>query len=119
MNYSIKTNLLSIPGAFVTNIQGRTATKKCICIPVDDTSPLVLGQKGVYLNSVAIEVQNPKYNDTHCVKIDFPKEMRERMTDEELRSTPIIGNLRPIERKADQMQVNSMTPISPYDDCPF
>ncbi len=57
-NYSIKTDLLKLQGAFVTNIKGKTATKKCLCIPIEG-SGLFLGEKGCYLNMTAIEMQNP------------------------------------------------------------
>lgn len=29
-------NLRALNGAFITNIQGKTATKRCVCIPIDD-----------------------------------------------------------------------------------
>jgi hypothetical protein len=117
MNYSIKHDLLKLQGAFVTNIQGVTATKRCICIPIDE-SGLVLGQKGVYLNSIAIEMQDPKYTDTHCIKLDLPKEQREAMTEEQQRALPIIGGLHAIERKVESMAVTgTVTPN--YGDCPF
>lgn len=45
-NYSIKTDLLKLQGAFVTNIKGKTATKKCLCVPIDE-SGLFLGKQGV------------------------------------------------------------------------
>lgn len=56
-NFSIKTDLLKLKGAFVTNLKGKTATKRCLIIPVDDAG-LFIGEKGVYLNLTAIEMQN-------------------------------------------------------------
>ncbi len=97
-NYSIKTDLLKVKGAFVTNIKGKTATKRCLCIPIED-SGLYLGEKGCYLNLTAIEMQNPQYSDTHCVKVSFDKEVYERMTEEERAAQPIIGGLRELKRK--------------------
>lgn len=29
-------NLRGLNGAFITNIKGKTATKRCVCIPIDD-----------------------------------------------------------------------------------
>lgn len=29
-------NLRALNGAFITNIQGKTATKRCVCIPIED-----------------------------------------------------------------------------------
>lgn len=52
-NSSIKVNLLQLKGAFVTNLKGKTATKRCLVIPVDDAN-IYVGQKGCYLNMTAI-----------------------------------------------------------------
>lgn len=104
-NYSIKTDLLKIKGAFVTNIKGKSATKRCLCIPIDD-SGLFLGKQGCYLNMTAIEMQNPQFSDTHCIKVSFNKEVYEKMTEEEKKAQPIIGGLHQLERKQEQMPVN-------------
>ncbi len=47
-NYSIKANLLKIKGAFVTNLKGKTATRRCLVIDIDE-SGMFLGEKGCYL----------------------------------------------------------------------
>ena len=44
-NFSIKEDLLKLKGAFITNFKGRTETKRCLVIPVDD-SGLYVGEKG-------------------------------------------------------------------------
>jgi hypothetical protein len=111
-------DLLKLKGAFVTNIQGREKTKRCICIPLDD-SGLVVGQKGVYLNSVAIEMHNPKYEQTHLIKVDYPKEQREAMTDEERNEQPILGGLRPIQPKEPEGMEVTGNILAPPEDCPF
>lgn len=103
-NYSIKTDLLKIKGAFVTNIKGKTATKRCLCIPVDD-SGLFLGKQGCYLNMTAIEMQNPQFSDTHCIKVSYDKEVYEQMTEVDKKAQPIIGGLHQLERKTEQMSV--------------
>lgn len=116
-NYSIKTDLLKIKGAFVTNIKGKSATKRCLCIPIDD-SGLFLGKQGCYLNMTAIEMQNPQFSDTHCIKVSFDKEVYEKMTEEEKKTQPIIGGLHLLERKQEQMPVKGyMEPEE--DDLPF
>lgn len=116
-NYSIKTDLLKVKGAFVTNIKGKTATKRCLCIPIDD-SGLFLGKQGCYLNMTAIEMQNPQFSDTHCIKVSYDKEVYEKMTEEEKKAQPIIGGLHQLERKQEQMAVSGyMTPKD--EDLPF
>lgn len=121
-NFSIKTDLLKLTGAFVTNLKGKTATKRCLIIPVDD-SGLYLGEKGVYLNMTAIEMREPKYSETHCVKVSLGKERYEAMTEEERRAQPIIGGMRQLERQAAEMTVtgtiDGTQAIADDEDLPF
>jgi hypothetical protein len=118
-NFSIRHDLLQVKGAFVTNIKGKTETKRCLCIPIDEESGLILGEKGCYLNTVAIEMREQKYVDTHCIKVDFPKEVKEKMTEEELRATPIIGGLHAIVKTVKPMPVTTKSEVENADDLPF
>lgn len=97
-NYSIKVDLQKVQGAFVTNIKGKTATKRCLCIPIDE-SGLFLGKQGCYLNLTAIEMQNPQYSDTHCLKVSYDKDVYDRMTEEQKAAQPIVGGLHELKRK--------------------
>lgn len=56
--------------------------------------------------------QEPKYDDTHMVKGDVPKEVRELLTEEQLRALPILGNMRPLQRAQQQMAVNGTVQIA-------
>ena len=115
-NFGIKIDLLKLKGAFLKNIKGTTATKRCLIIPVDDCDGMFLGEKGCYLSMTAIEMQEPRYNDTHCIKPDIPKERREAMSDEEIRNIPIIGGMRTIERKQQTMTVTGTFTSNNFDD---
>lgn len=120
-NYSIKADLLKLTGAFVTNIKGKTATKRCLCIPIDE-SGMFLGEKGCYLNLTAIEMQNPQYSDTHCLKVSFDKDVYERMSEEEKQSQPIVGGLHELKKK--QQAAVDLSASNPYfaeteEDLPF
>lgn len=120
-NFSIKTDLLKLKGAFVTNLKGKTATKRCLIIPVDEAS-LYVGEKGVYLNMTAIEMREPKYSETHCVKQSLDRERYEAMTDEERAAQPIMGGMKQLERKATEMSVTGMVDGASMinnDDLPF
>lgn len=122
-NYSIKTDLLKVKGAFVTNLKGNTATKRCLVIPIDE-SGMYLGEKGVYLNLTAIEMREERYGDTHVLKQSLPKEVYQAMTDEERNAQPILGSLKPLEpAPAKQMQVtqttDAATAVGEPDDLPF
>ena len=104
------------------NLKGKTATKKCIIIPVEEHQGLYVGEKGCYLNLTAIEMREPKYRDTHCIKPNIPKDEREAMTEEEQRALPILGGLHAIE--AHQQEVGGQVDASSIidtseDDLPF
>ena len=105
-NYSIKTDLLKLQGAFVTNIKGKTATKQCLCIPIEG-SGLFLGKQGCYLNTTAIEMQNPRFEDTHCLKVSYDREVYERMTQEQKDAQPIIGGLHALVRRQAAVDLNA------------
>ena len=121
-NFSISIDLLKIQGAILRNLKGKTATKKCIIIPVEEHQGLYVGEKGCYLNLTAIEMREPKYRDTHCIKPNLPKDEREAMTEEEQRALPILGGLHAIE--AHQQEVGGQVDASSIidtseDDLPF
>lgn len=121
-NFGMKIDLLKLKGAFLRNLQGKTSTKRCIIIPVDDCDGMYLGEKGCYLSMTGIEMQEPKFNDTHCIKVDIPKERREAMTEDEIRNIPIIGGMRAIERKPQTMAVTGTFTSDNFaddDDLPF
>ena len=101
MNESIKINLQKLHNAALLIIPGRTAKKRCICIPVDDNPEIFVGEKGVYLNLTAIEMKEPgQYGDTHLIKGNIPDDVYRVMTEEERKAQPILGQMRPLARKA-------------------
>ena len=122
-NFGIKVDLLKLQGACMKNLTGRSGQPKhCIIIPVDDNDSMFLGEKGCYLSLSAFETQNNQYGDTHLVKPDVPKEIRERMTDEQRNAIPILGNMRPMGPQ--QMQVTGNVDVNApdgqqQDDLPF
>lgn len=121
-NYNIKIDLQKMQNAFLRKFTGRIATKTCICIPIEDNPSLYLGEKGTWFSMTAFEVENSQYGDTHYVIGDIPKELRERMTDEQRRAFPILGNMKPIQPR--QQSVTQTTDMNapeeqPQDDLPF
>ncbi len=116
-NYSIRLDLKKLKEAFVYNFKGKTATRKCIVIPVDNNPAIYVGEKCAYLNLNAFEVTNPQYDDTHAISESLPKEVREAMSEEERRNMPIVGNMRPF--KSQQMQASGTVTVGDGDDCPF
>lgn len=116
-DYQVKFNLLKLDRAAVANIKGKTETRKCLIIPCGDDTDLILGEKGAYLNIALWETANSKFGDTHVAKVSYSKERREKMTEEELRNKPVIGNARPIEGK--QMAVTATAAVEAPEDLPF
>ena len=101
MNYSISINLSRLAGAVFTNLKGKTATKRCLVIPIDDAC-LYAGEKGIYMSLVAYEQREAKYGNTHLVKRSLSKAEREAMTDEQLRAMPILGDMKEMKPAAMQ-----------------
>ena len=99
MNYSISINLSRLAGAVFTNLKGKTATKRCLIIPIDDAG-LYAGEKGIYLDLVAYEQRDAKYGNTHLVKRSISKAEREAMTDEQRRAVPILGDMKELKPAA-------------------
>ena len=122
-NYGIKVDLLKLQGACMKNLTGRSGqAKRCIIIPVDDNPSMYLGEKGCYLSMSAFETQGSQYGTTHMVKPDIPKELREQMTEEQRMAVPVLGNMRPMQGTAMQVQgtVNMDAPENqPNNDLPF
>lgn len=118
-NFSIKTDLLRLAGAFVTNLKGKTATKQCLVIPVEDAA-LFVGKNGVYLNLTAIEMREARYGDTHCVKQSLDKERYDALSEDERKALPILGGMHELESKTTAVEVKT-TEVSDadIDDLPF
>lgn len=71
---------------------------ECLIIPIDQNY-LYRGKDGaMYLDLTAIESTSPPkegFKDTHFIKQSLPKEVYDKLTDEERKATPIMGNLFP------------------------
>lgn len=119
MNHNIKINLSKVAGAFFADIKGKTATKKCICIPVEN-SGLFVGEKGVYLNVAAFELKEPKYEQTHLVKLSLDKSVRESMTEEERNALPILGGMSNMGiHSSEAIKTQGVVTTENADDLPF
>lgn len=108
-NYNLRIALTKIKGAKVMEIEGRTCTKKCVVIPIDnEEGTIVDAYEGkidgipswkplddVQLNLTAFEFKEKKYGQTHGVKAQFSRRRMEKMTEDQLRSMPFVGNMKP------------------------
>lgn len=87
-----KINLLNLIAA-KKMIKGAAGEVECLVIPIEKNK-LFVGEKGVYLDIVAFDIKKQgESKDTHVVKQSLSKDEREKMTDEQLKAMPIIGNL--------------------------
>ena len=110
-NNAIKINLLKFQGACVINLKGKTETKECLVIPIEDAH-LFKGEKGVYANLTAIGYNEPKYQDTHFIKRSLSKEEYDAMTEEQRNAEPILGGMHPIERVTNPVAATNTVDIS-------
>lgn len=109
MNYNLRIALTKIKGAKVMDIEGKTCTKRCVVIPIDsdegtvqdsyegkiDGLPTTKYLSDVMLNLTAFEFKEKKYGQSHGIKASFSKKKLERTSEEELKSMPFVGNMKP------------------------
>lgn len=126
-DFNEKLNLLKLKRAGIMQIQGRTGVLRCLVIPVEDNNIFVTTDennhpKAAYIDLTAWELKNPKYDETHMIKQSLPKEVREKMTDEEKKAIPILGGLKPVIFESQNAASSCAAPIAQTqnsDDLPF
>jgi hypothetical protein len=91
-NFSTKLNLASLKHSRKL-LKGASGEIDCLIIPINENN-LFKGEKGLYLDLYHIELKNPKegQTNTHLVKQNLPKEMYEKMSDEDKKAMPILGS---------------------------
>ena len=110
-NLNLSIELTKLPGAKVMNIQGERETRQCVVIPIDNKVGVVCDgyiskdpQTGlptekffdsVRINLVGIQYRESKYGATHGLKAQYSTEHMQRMTEEQLRAAPWLGNVKP------------------------
>jgi hypothetical protein len=92
-NISIKINLRQLKSA-VRTMKSASGEIECLIIPINQNH-LIKGEKGIYIDMQAYELKEKKADrkDTHLIKQGFPKEVFDAMSEEEKKTTPILGNL--------------------------
>ena len=116
-NFQGKFDFLKLKNACVISVKGKTGAKKGIFIPVDDNSIFVSTDennkaKSAYLDFVAFETKKlGKFGDTHMIKQSLGKDAHSKMSNEEKRAIPILGNMKPIELQNASQAVEA--PVAP------
>lgn len=116
---TIKLTLTQLKHA-VRKMKGASGEMDCLVIPIDQNK-LYKGDKGIYLDIIAFEVKEKKNDskDTHILKQSFSKDEREKMTEDEIKAMPILGNLRIWEPQEQNTIEVDQSAIEPESDLPF
>lgn len=127
-NYGIKVNALKYQNSGIMNIKGRTGTKRCLVVPIEENHLFVSANddgspKAVYLDLNAFALREPKYDQTHLVKQSLPKDVRESMTKEQLDAMPILGGMKTFDNTpvnaAAACDAPFVQPLNNNSDLPF
>lgn len=126
-NFQGKLDFLKFKNSCVISVKGKTGEKKGVFVPIEDNGLFVTTDennkaKGAYFNFAVFEnKQVGKYGDTHMIKQSIDKDTRSKMSDEEKRAIPILGNMKPMElQKASQAVEATVAPlVQEEDDLPF
>jgi hypothetical protein len=116
-NLNIKINLRALKNTVIVNVPGKTATKQCIAIPIADND-LFVGEKGIYMSLSAWESSGLKDKKTHLVKQSFSEDVYKAMTEDERKSIPILGDVKPFEAKSGTVE-SEVEAVPQDDDLPF
>ncbi len=92
-NFSVKINLALMNGASL--ITSRKNNEKYVCIPLSENY-IFEGKKGLYLDLTAYSYDG-KFGESHFLKNRIPKDIYEKMSDEDKKNTSIIGSMSPLE----------------------
>lgn len=117
----LKINLTALKHGLV---KGKTEGETLICIPIKANKLFLSEKRNVYLDIVGFDYtpKDPEDKNTHLLKQSFSKEDREKMTEEERKALPILGNAQVMDGQRGESAPNSVTPNSVADaisDLPF
>ena len=91
MQYYANIELNKFKNAFVADIKGKTATKKCVCIPIEDND-LYCGDKTISASMVAYETD--KFGHSHSLRQSVSAERFKTMADDEKKLIPYLGHMK-------------------------
>lgn len=110
-NFSTKLNLTGL-NHVVRKMKGKGGQEVDVLIIPIAANHLYAGKEGAfYLDLSHFELKDgpSKFGDTHLVKQNLPKEIRDTMSEDDLRNMPILGNSRPFGS-------TSSAPAAVFDD---
>lgn len=93
-SFGLKVNLLSLPGATICPLQGNTAVKRCLIVPIDDAG-LQETAKGVYLMlNASRRIEAIKGGWEYILRPNVPAEVYKSYTPAERNALPNLGVMR-------------------------
>ena len=92
-NFSVKINLALMNG--VKLVTSKKDNEKYVCIPLS-ANYIFEGKKGLYLDLTAYSYDG-KFGESHFLKNRIPKDVYEKMSEDDKKNTTIIGSLSPLE----------------------
>lgn len=127
---NIDLDLLKFDKSFVMDIQGKTSTKRCVCIPIEENDIYITKDentgkaKGAYMHMTAWKSREEKFGQTHYIRQSFSEEFKKQFTAEELKQRPILGNGKPVQLQNGNAAQSVEVPTAPFndsatDDLPF
>ena len=119
-NISIKVNLRQFKHV-VKELKGKNGDKvKCLVLPIAENH-FFEGEKGIYIDLIAFKFKGRGNDrkDTHIIKQSFAKEFFEKLTDEQKKELPIIGNARYWSAEVEPNESNNIFDDEDEDDLPF
>lgn len=101
--------------AKLTNQRGEAVD--CLIIPIKDNHLYESERGDIFLTVTAWENDKLKDGKTHLIKQSFNKEVREKMTEEERKTIPILGDMKPIgQEKRELPSYSSGSVAAPQND---
>lgn len=113
---NVKINLQKIEGANI--LTGKTG-KNYLAIQLDDNKQLFCGKSGIYFDLLAIPTPNSPFGKDYCLRPQIDKEYYDKMSDEERRAIPIVGDVTEIKFKIVPTDNDQLDDHSELDDLPM
>lgn len=94
-HYLIRQDLSKLKHA-VKKIKLDDGRETTVVILDGPSNNLFFGEKGgIYLDMIAFENKEIKYENTHSIKQSLPKDVRDKMSEDDIRNMPFLGNMKP------------------------
>lgn len=90
---STKINLAGFKNASILKM-GKNKDVDCIIIPIAQNNFFKSDKGAVYVDLIGFDIANQKEGskDTHIIKQSLSKDLQEKMSEEEKKAMPILGN---------------------------